>query len=298
MEIVKPRRAMYGTSFSENVISYYLSRVTKVERQVKFDRWHYDMYLPDFSTVIEYDGWYFHKVRLKLDERKSQCLQDKGIKLIRIIEDRVEYNYVKGSNIYIKDGHLARSRFQFALDVLTGILGLPFVVVDWDKDFDEILKLSVKVQKSNELLKIPSEIIAEWDYEKNGEIKPESVSAGSHYSVWWKCKEGHSYRLAPCLRVSQGQGCPYCASKKILPGYNDLASRSPAIAKEWHPDLNNGVSPSDVSYGSNKKAYWKCSVCGHVWAAKITNRTCLNRGCPECGRKKITGRPRKHSLSL
>ena len=53
---MKPLRIMYGTSFSENLIAYYLSKVTELKQQEKFGKWAYDIFLPKLNTVIEYDG--------------------------------------------------------------------------------------------------------------------------------------------------------------------------------------------------------------------------------------------------
>ena len=39
-------------------------------------------------------------------------------------------------------------------------------------------------------------------------------------------------------------GCPYCAGRKVLPGFNDLAALRPDLAVQWHPTLNKGLRPS------------------------------------------------------
>lgn len=284
---------MYGTSFSENVIAYYLSKVTEVKQQAKFGKWSYDVFLPKFNTVIEYDGVYFHQYRKDLDERKSALLKDIDITLIKIKEDKIKDNYVDGDIIYVKDGHLENSRFQFALDVICRILSLPYVNVNLEADTSSILAQSSGSQKRSMMIEMAPELIAEWDFEKNGDLKPEMVSACSHFQIWWTCKEGHSYSLAPVLRTRQHQGCPYCAGKRVLRGYNDLSTNFPMIASEWHPKFNGNVTPDDVMAKSNRRFYWKCCTCGHEWVTSVCNRTVLNRGCPECGRKKRTGRPKK-----
>ena len=36
---------------------------------------------------------------------------------------------------------------------------------------------------------------AEWCYERNGELRPENVMAGSDRKVWWKCSKcGHEWQ--------------------------------------------------------------------------------------------------------
>ena len=37
------------------------------------------------------------------------------------------------------------------------------------------------------------ELLAEWDWERNGDLKPTDVIANSNKRVWRKCKEGHEW---------------------------------------------------------------------------------------------------------
>lgn len=126
-----------------------------------------------------------------------------------------------------------------------------------------------------------SQLVSEWVASRNYPHTPETVSFGSTKKFWWRCSQGHEWEASPNNR-SKGQGCPYCSNRRVLVGYNDLMSRFPEVAKEWHPYGNNGLGPEDVLYGSHKKVWWKCSQ-GHEWQATIANRT-RGRGCPICSR--------------
>lgn len=53
----------------------------------------------------------------------------------------------------------------------------------------------------------------------------------------------------------------------------------------WKKNNNLGLSPYNLTYGSNKKAWWKCSL-GHEWQASISHRN-KNQGCPVCSGKKV-----------
>ena len=56
----------------------------------------------------------------------------------------------------------------------------------------------------------------------------------------------------------------------------------PELLVQWHPIKNGSLKPEDVSYGSTKKVWWKCSVAlDHEWIAVVGNRT-NGRGCPCC----------------
>ena len=41
----------------------------------------------------------------------------------------------------------------------------------------------------NDLCSSYSEIAQEWDYEKNGDLKPSQFTGRSHQKAWWKCKK-------------------------------------------------------------------------------------------------------------
>ena len=66
-----------------------------------------------------------------------------------------------------------------------------------------------------------------------------------------------------------------------------LADANPDLAKQWHPTKNGGVTPYDVSVGSQVKAWWKCPKGDdHEWDAVISDR---NRGigCAICSNYKV-----------
>ena len=59
------------------------------------------------------------------------------------------------------------------------------------------------------------DIAAEWNYAKNGDLKPCDVVAGANRGVWWICAKEHEWRASVNSRRS-GRGCPECA-KEIRP---------------------------------------------------------------------------------
>lgn len=59
---------------------------------------------------------------------------------------------------------------------------------------------------------------------------------------------------------------------------------SPALVAEWHPSLNAGLNPSDVSAGSGRPVWWLC-IEGHHWRAKVGQRSAGSK-CPFCSNKK------------
>lgn len=135
----------------------------------------------------------------------------------------------------------------------------------------------------NDLETMCPEVAKEWDVEKNGGRLPTQCAAHSHYSAWWICTErGHSYQATVDHRTGRNQGCPYCSGRKVLAGFNDLATTHPDIAEQWDYDKNDDT-PSDVTHGSTKKRYWIGS-CGHGWQATISSRVC-GTSCPDCAKE-------------
>ncbi len=136
----------------------------------------------------------------------------------------------------------------------------------------------------NDLATQNPDLAAEWHPDKNGDLTPQDVTPGSKLKAWWRCGEGHDWRATVDKRV-QGQGCPYCSGRNVLPGFNDLATRNPELAAEWHPTKNGDLTPGDVLPGSTKMAWWRCEL-GHEWGAPVSRRT-NGYGCPYCSNRKV-----------
>lgn len=135
-------------------------------------------------------------------------------------------------------------------------------------------------------------IAAQWHPTRNGSLTPQQVAAAANRKVWWRCDLGHAYRASVAARTAEGSGCPYCAGRKVLPGFNDLASREPDLAKQWHPTLNGTLTPEMVTVGSHRKVWWVCDL-GHVWKAVIYSRTGPKGcGCPVCAGRTTRRRPK------
>lgn len=141
-------------------------------------------------------------------------------------------------------------------------------------------------------------LISEWDWEKNKKlrIEPDKITYGSIKKVYWKCALGHEWIASPNNR-SKGQGCPVCSGRKVDVGFNDLQSQYPEIAKEWHPILNDKLLPTQVTSGSSKSVWWKCSKCGNEWKTSISNRK-AGKGCPVCGKIKQGLKKEKNIIAL
>ncbi|WP_400225339.1 zinc-ribbon domain-containing protein [Methanomethylophilus alvi] len=141
----------------------------------------------------------------------------------------------------------------------------------------------VTVAGINDLVTTRPDLAAEWDYEKNTDIAPTEISAGSARKVWWKCSTcGYSWRTTIVHRSDRGDRCPACANLVVFKGKNDLATQFPCIAAEWDYEKNEIGAPSEIVSHSDKKIWWKCSTCGFSWRASINHRTERKQNCPAC----------------
>lgn len=134
----------------------------------------------------------------------------------------------------------------------------------------------------NDLATLCPDIAGQWHPARNGPVTPETVTPYSNRKVWWLCPRGHAYQAIIATRTSHRSGCPYCAGRRALAGYNDLATLHPEVAAQWHPTLNGNLTPEMVTPGSHKRVWWLCPE-GHVWRAAIYPRTGKQKcGCPVC----------------
>ena len=269
------------TSFPEYALVYYLQQSgLEVVHSYRGKGYELDIYIPSLKIAIEYDGCYWHKHRTKKDlEKNYKCKKD-GIKLYRIREGISPLNDSSIDYVVLEN---QKNLSKVLEEILSEIIGT-CVNIDIETDAVAIDSLRVFTEKENSLLFSNSEVAKEWNYEKNGNLKPEHFAPNSHKKVWWKCSKGHEWQATIANR-NKGRKCPYCSGKKVLKGYNDLQTVDPALAKEWNYEKNNGLSPTEVTPNSNKKVWWRCSQ-GHEWVVSINNRTNGN-GCPYCSGRYI-----------
>ena len=137
-----------------------------------------------------------------------------------------------------------------------------------------------------------------WHPTKNGVLRASDVTANSNRKVWWRCGLGHEWQATVASMTRLGRGCPYCSGRKVLAGYNDLATREPKLAAQWHPTLNGNLTAQMVTVGSHRKAWWQCPE-GHVWQSAIYSRAGKQKcGCPICSGKRKTGRMERYETIL
>ena len=277
-------------SFGESAIAYYLSQYFTVKRNECFS-WlkgkELDIYLPDLSLGIEYDGAHWHKDSVR-DAKKDALCQEEGIVLIRIREPDCPL-YPTPATLYVLNKRNEMSSLNdaiiFVLKYINEKFSLNFEIdVNVDRDNIEILNLQVSNKKVGAIC--DEVLITEWHYEKNAPLTPSQFKKGSKRKVWWKCSLGHEWQAAIYSRTGKEKcGCPYCAGQRVQEGKNDLHTLFPELAREWDYVKNGGVLPSQIRPQVNGKYWWICSRCQYSWLATPAHRV-NGRGCPKCGREK------------
>ncbi|MBQ9355282.1 MAG: hypothetical protein IJT84_06350 [Clostridia bacterium] len=128
----------------------------------------------------------------------------------------------------------------------------------------------IVVSGINDLATTHPQLAKEWDYEKNGDLLPTTVTYGNGKKVWWICPNGHKYQ-ATILHRTSGTNCPICNSgrqtsfaeqaflfyiKKIYP---DTISRYNEIFKKgmeldiYIPSIRTGIEYDGVFWHKNKR---------------------------------------------
>lgn len=273
-----------NTSFPEYALMYYFEKYgLDVLHSYKGNGYELDVYIPSKKVAIEYDGYYWHRNRTKKDLEKNSSCQKDGITLYRIREglpslDDISMDFVVQNN---------QKELQIVLEKILGLIIESKVEIDLKRDALDIENLRGHTEKETSILFAYPELAREWNYEKNGELKPEHCLVHSGKRVWWKCSKGHEWRAVIQHRV-KGIGCPYCSGRYAIKGETDLQTVNPKLASEWNYEKNNGLTPADILPNCSKKVWWTCGK-GHEWMATANSRT-RGAGCPRCsGRCVIKG---------
>ena len=276
------------TSFPEQALYYYIKQCfpDSINSEKNVIGMELDIYIPTVKTAIEYDGRNWHKNN-KSELKKNEICHQKNIRLIRIREE--------GLTFY--DDCLCLERKNVRSDnslseVIRKLMDILHCATDVDvvRDSAMIYSFYISTRKAHSLETKYPDLVKEWHPTKNGSLTPEMVSPMTNKLVWWIGQCGHEWQMSISDRTGQNCGCPICSGKRIISGINDLLSGYPMLCEEWDFERNAkaGIYPNKVAPHSDKKAWWKCSVCGYEWLSKIDGRTRMKAGCPQCGKRLIS----------
>ena len=108
---------------------------------------------------------------------------------------------------------------------------------------------------------------------------PSAFSYGSQVLLDWLCPEGHVYQATPNNR-SHGTTCSFCSGRRVLPGFNDLATLDPDLAGQAV-----GGDPHGVTRWSHQSLIWRCRL-DHEWVETVATRS-GGSGCPYCSGQRV-----------
>lgn len=287
-------RSERQTSFPEQMIFYYMSRYFKeVENRKKINNFEFDIYIGELNTAIEYDGSYYHKdIKIEKDNKKNLFAKENNVKLIRITENKNEWNSIKfidKNNIFCLEPDKKYLKLVKRIENFISTYKNQDIVLNFSNDYEKILNNTIMIDKNKSLSALYPDIAREWDYEKNKNLKPDMFMPSSNFKVWWICPKGHEYEAIINNRTN-GNSCPYCCGKRVLKGFNSLGDIYPLSLKEWDYEKNI-KTPYDYTSSSSKAVYIKCSKCGYEFKKSINrlSKSFKNNsnGCPICAKKVI-----------
>jgi very-short-patch-repair endonuclease len=145
-----------------------------------------------------------------------------------------------------------------------------------------------------------SRIRREWHPTKNAEVgifqETTGISSNKKVYLWHPHSDdtrdkhstncdGHlSYVRVDYITGSKKIGCGFTGSCSTFPKYvcceaQSLQGKFPELCEDY---VETSIKASEVSFGSNKKVWWKCRHCAHAWNTTINSRTAGGNGCSHC----------------
>lgn len=286
------------TSFPEQAIYFYLKKIFDDDVKNVFTLYlgdnikvEIDIFIAKYNLAIEYDGAFSHKSRLKQDTKKNKLLNESGMKVIRIREERLPL--LNSFNGYvIKSTPKNKENIKNILDEINLICLKEDILneiekykwlnlkVKLEEDESVIHASYIKARKENSLENLYPEVAAEWHPEKNGYLMPYSVLPGSSKKVWWNCLNCGDEWVAPVYTRVQGMHkCKWCNDQLLV-------KLKPELLKEWNFEKNKEIDFLRITIGSGKYIWWKCKK-GHEWKSTVANRS-NGTNCPFCAGLKHT----------
>lgn len=212
-------------SFPEKYIYYCLKQVdSNLQENYRISNsqlLEFDMYDPILKLAIEFNGAYHNKN--SADDKKQQLAISNNINLIRV------WQYNNGKRLELTDKN------NYIIPASNSINNVPYldiiindICMQYGADYQKIdrqlasnqafIRTNKTPPAGESLLDLCPDICRDWDYSKNGAIKPEMLKPGSGIKVWWKCLYcGREWEAPISQRTAANKslraGCKYCNNK-------------------------------------------------------------------------------------
>ncbi len=187
-----------------------------------------DIFLPEINAGIEYDGYFFHKGKIRNDREKNVVLKRNGITLFRVREMKLPK--ISSFDIVPEKGELKINDIINLLKVIEHQLDLPekyrLLISDYikdgifknDEEYYSILKNIKLPPREKSLAYLYPKIAAQLHPKLNNGINADLIYAHSGIKYFWQCGivRKHVWPATPDHR-SRGTSCPMCAGRKMKP---------------------------------------------------------------------------------
>lgn len=214
-------------SFPEKYVFYSLKQVdTNLQENYRISNsqtLEFDMFDPASKFAIEFSSGMYHQSRIDEDENKLEYALSQNIRLIRIWQ----LTSVKQVDKLNKDEYIIPAK-----NSINGVPDLDIIIDDICQQYNLNQSLIDRKQAQNQaflrtnktppqgesLLDQYQDICRDWDYSKNGVIKPNMLYPSSGIKVHWKCMYCHrEWVVQPNQRTAANKslraGCKYCNNK-------------------------------------------------------------------------------------
>lgn len=205
--------AEFKTSLPEKEVYYYIKKYYPSALDNYKDKWlgrkELDIFIPEYKIAIEYDGGHWHKDVLKDIEKDTLCINN-GVTLFRIRDVKCPIYESKSIIVpYNKNIDDFQVIIIKLLNLIAEITGYNYDYdIDIDRDLNDIIMSFLTLEKKVSVA--TSDLINEWDYEKNENLDPKYFSLNSRVDVWWRCKDcGYGWKKQIVSRY-KGSSCPRC----------------------------------------------------------------------------------------
>jgi hypothetical protein len=110
---------------------------------------------------------------------------------------------------------------------------------------------------------------------------PTTVSARTNQVLLWRCPNHHEPYPSTGANRAAGHGCGYCHGLRVLPGFNDMATTHPDLARDLI-----GTDPTTVIAGTEKTLLWRCPNHDEPYTSTGASRA-RGAGCAYCANKRV-----------
>lgn len=109
-----------------------------------------------------------------------------------------------------------------------------------------------------------------------------TVTVLGHYITSWTpiefmCSKGHIFIMKPIDFLNRRR-CPYCSNRKVLVGYNDIATTRPDVASL----MTNSEDSHKYTSGSSHNVNFTCPLCGKIQNKAIIEVSTRGFSCNSC----------------